>query len=145
MAFYGTPAEVRRLYSGLTSTVISDQELEAIGADTDTELDAELAGYGAPWTGTAPAIIRRISSMLCCAQAFDDRFWQTAQESGVARMLRERAQQLIQKIKAGEITDTGISQATVLGVTDPEADRAHTEVFTGSEVDWAARAETRAV
>jgi len=144
MATYLVPAMVRSLCHLLTSDIITDEELETIAEQfADTEIDAALSGFGAPFS-VPPPLVKQISALLTAAVAFDDRFCQTADESRFASAKRSDARKLLEKIRKGELDLGTVADDPLIDVSDSDLDRRpDTEVFVGSELDWIRPTEAR--
>jgi len=146
MATYLVPAMVRSLCHLLTSDIITDEELQTIAEQfADTEIDAALSGFGAPFSYSAPpALVKQISALLTAAVAFDDRFCQTADESRFASAKRSDARKLLERIRKGELDLGTVADDPLIDVSDSDLDRRpETQVFVGDELDWIRPTEAR--
>jgi len=147
MATYCDPDLVRDLCNLLTTEVISDEDLEALGTNfADPEIDAALGGWGAPFGASPPKLIIMISSMLVTAIAFDDRFCQTADESRFASAKRKDARSLIERIRKGELDLGLVADDPLIDVSDSDLETQPAErTFVGDELDWSPPTEIREV
>jgi hypothetical protein len=142
---YCTAAQVRLLYEAITVEAISDADILLTSeAFADPVIDGALRGRGAPFTaGSVPALVQSISALLTAAVVFDNKFYQTAQESGVSQALRKQAKDLLDDIRKGGLDPGGVSAPALMLTSDPALDRPETEVFTGDELTWESRNESR--
>jgi len=146
---YGTYTMVRQLNRKITTTHISNDDVDALALATSKPItDAAFKGYGAPWTvlTDAPGIVKVFDALQTVATIFDDVFSQTADESGVAAKARERAWDLHTKFIQGIIGESGLTTPELFQAADASDARLDEEVFVdkGShELDWEHTAETR--
>ncbi len=141
---YGSAAGVRRQHARITSTLISDEGITTILENDVDKPIIDTMLYGRITAGaTQPEVIKLISNMLGAAAIHEQRLSHTDNESRWAKLKREAAMELLQKVVDGEIQASGISDPVLMVMTDPEADRPATEIYTGSETEWAERTETR--
>ena len=141
---YATAARVRRRNSRITTDLIADAAINTMTEeDVDKAIiDPELSGCGAPFT-TVPASVQLVSAMLTNSMIHMQYLAHTNEESAYAKAEWDRAMELLGKIKAGEYSEDGLTATPLLVMSDPEADRPETEVFTGDETTWEQRTETR--
>jgi len=144
---YTTAAKVKQLSYLITDLVtnakLTDQQILDIStAFSVPEIDAALYGYGAPFT-TAPAVVVAVDSLLTAAYIFEDRLSHRDEASGWAKAKRDKAAELLEAIRSGDLSAAGITAQSFIVMSDPEADRPKTEYFTGDDTDWGRDAETR--
>jgi hypothetical protein len=108
-------------------------------------IDGALSGIGAPFVaGSIPALVVRVANLLTTADAFDDCFYSTADESRFGAKKREAGMKLLSKIQSGELDiGTSTEDEGLLILTDLDGDRGSTEIFSGVDTEWASREETR--
>jgi hypothetical protein len=141
---YGSADGVRLLHVKITTTLISDDDVEdIITGISDVEIDAELSGFGAPFAGTAPEIVSLISNLKTAASIYESRIATAGKPSEFAKLLRDQADSWLKKIKNGECSVTGITSPQLVSMLDGDEERPADEVFTGDETTWAARLEVR--
>jgi len=144
---YGTAANVKLISYKITKEVtdgrLSDADITSAG-DTFAQpvIDSALNGLGAPFT-TVPSIVVMIWSLLTAAHVFRDRLSHRDDTEGVAGGLEKRATELLDQLRNGTLSMSGITSVPLIVVSDPTLDRPETEIIVGDPIDWQMPTEVR--
>ena len=144
---YGTAANVKQVSYLITAEVtagrLADPDLTSAGdVFAQPVIDAALTGLGAPFT-TVPSIVKMIWSLLSAAHIFRDRLSHRDDAEGLAGGLEKRATGLLDQLRAGTLSMSGISTVPLLMISDPEADWPATATIVGDPLDWEMPTEVR--
>lgn len=151
-----TAALVRMVAKAITTDVISDADILLVAAAYATPIiEGALKDFGAPWPTDWPDQANLIGAYLTASHIVNDRFYQVGEDGKFSRQLWQKAWEMIDKIKKGELELTGSTEVSdgyrPISVEDPTLDRPATEVFVGSpdggatpsELYWEDRDESR--
>jgi hypothetical protein len=140
---YGTAANVRSVSYLITTALIADADVLSVG-DTfaQPEVDAALTGLGAPFT-TVPSIVVMVWSLLAAAHIYRDRLSHRDDAEGAAGGLRKQAADILEQLRKGTLSMSGITSVPLLVISDPTLDMPETAVIVGDPLDWLMPTETR--
>ena len=85
-----------------------------------------------------------IASLMAVAVIFDDRYYQTAEESDWGRKKTDRAYKMLDRIKKGQSLPAGLTAPSGLLISDETLPHPESHVFVGSDdTGWEPRVETK--